>query len=50
MNTFSNYSHNTIKDQHIDVFMLVKPLQGNIHGPNQRGDLEKFINEKEKDY
>jgi hypothetical protein len=29
---------------------VVKPLWGNIHGPNQRGDLEQFINAKEKDY
>jgi hypothetical protein len=29
---------------------MVKPLQGNIHGPNQRGHLEQFINAKEKYY
>jgi hypothetical protein len=23
---------------------MVKPLQGNIHGPSQRGHLEQFIN------
>jgi hypothetical protein len=28
---------------------MVKPLRGNIHGPNQRGHLEQFINAKEKD-
>jgi hypothetical protein len=29
---------------------VVKPLRGNIHGPNQRDHLEQFINEKEKYY
>jgi hypothetical protein len=29
---------------------MVKPLRGNIHGPNQRDHLEQFINAKEKDY
>ena len=29
---------------------MVKPLQENIHGPNQRDNLEQFINAKEKDY
>jgi hypothetical protein len=29
---------------------MVKPLWGNIHGPNQRDHLEQFINAKEKDY
>jgi hypothetical protein len=29
---------------------VVKPLWGNIDGPNQRNHLEQFINAKEKDY
>jgi hypothetical protein len=29
---------------------MVKPLQGNIHGPSQCDHLEQFINAKEKDY
>jgi hypothetical protein len=29
---------------------MVKPLWGNIHGPNQCDHLEQFINAKEKDY
>jgi hypothetical protein len=29
---------------------MVKPLQGNIHGPSQRNHLEQFINAKKKDY
>jgi hypothetical protein len=29
---------------------MVKPLRGNIHDPNQRDHLERFINAKEKDY
>jgi hypothetical protein len=31
-------------------FDVVKPLWGNIHGPNQCGHLEQFINEKETGY
>jgi hypothetical protein len=29
---------------------MVKLLRGNIHGPDQRGHFEQFINAKEKDY
>ena len=29
---------------------MVKPLRGNIQGPNQHDHLEQFINAKEKDY
>jgi len=29
---------------------VVKPVQGNIHGPIQRSHLEQFINAQEKDY
>ena len=31
-------------------FYVAKSLWGNIHGPNQRGHLEQFINAKEKYY
>ena len=36
----------------INTLMLLrgKTLWGNIHGPNQRGHLEQFVNEKEKNY
>jgi hypothetical protein len=29
---------------------MVKPLEGNIHSPNQHGYLEQFIDAKEKYY
>jgi hypothetical protein len=32
------------------MFSHGKTLRGNIHGPNQRGHLKKFIDAKEKYY
>jgi hypothetical protein len=39
-------THTTRSKINTPMFDVVKPLQGNIHGPNQRSYLEQFINEK----